>query len=117
MRQFAFAQVHRLYEIQGCCRRGKAFEANMPHFDDIALMRLLSESNAQVYTTIGNAIFGMIGAGILFFFIIGLVIFLFIWPFSRDFVQNWHSPRDRVACLCCSEEDLPGGHILLDLAQ
>jgi hypothetical protein len=36
-----------------------------------------------VYTNIGNAIFAMIGAAFLYFFIVGLVIFLFIWPFSR----------------------------------
>ena len=33
-----------------------------------------------------NAIYGMAAAGGLFFFLIGLVIFLFIWDFSREFM-------------------------------
>ena len=33
-----------------------------------------------------NAIFGMVAAAGLFYFLIGLVIFLFIWDFSRDFM-------------------------------
>jgi hypothetical protein len=31
----------------------------------------------------GNALFGMIGGAVLFFILIGLVIFLFIWEFSQ----------------------------------
>ena len=37
-----------------------------------------------VYGNIGNAVFAMFGAGALFFFAVSLVLFLFIWPFSRD---------------------------------
>jgi hypothetical protein len=39
-----------------------------------------------VYTNIGNAVFGMVGAGFIWFALIGLVLFLFIWPFSRNFM-------------------------------
>jgi hypothetical protein len=46
----------------------------------------MSDPISQVYTNIGNAVFGMIGAAGLFFFIIALVIFLFVWNFSRDFM-------------------------------
>jgi hypothetical protein len=46
----------------------------------------MSDPNSQVYTNVGNAIFGMIGAAGLFFFVIGLVIFLFVWNFSRGFM-------------------------------
>jgi len=42
----------------------------------------------QAYTNIGNAIFAMIGSGFLFFSLIGLVLFLFIWPFSRHFMVS-----------------------------
>lgn len=37
-----------------------------------------------VYGNIGNAVFAMVGAGSLFFFVVSFVLFLFIWPFSRD---------------------------------
>jgi hypothetical protein len=33
---------------------------------------------------VGNAIFGLIGSAFLFFFLIGLVIFLCIWPFTQQ---------------------------------
>ena len=33
-----------------------------------------------------NAIYGMVAGAALFYFIIGLVFFLFVWEFSRDFV-------------------------------
>jgi len=34
----------------------------------------------------GNAIYGLFGAGVLFYFIVGLLIFLFMWDFSRAFM-------------------------------
>lgn len=34
----------------------------------------------------GNAIYGMIGSAILFYVIVALVLFLFIWEFSRPFM-------------------------------
>jgi hypothetical protein len=37
-----------------------------------------------VSTNIGNAIYAMIGAALLFWVLFGLIIFLFIWDFSRD---------------------------------
>lgn len=35
------------------------------------------------YMNVANAFYGLFGAAALFFFIIGLIIFLFIWQFSR----------------------------------
>lgn len=35
---------------------------------------------------LGNAVYGLLGASVLFFFVISLIIFLFIWDFSRPFM-------------------------------
>jgi hypothetical protein len=39
-----------------------------------------------IYTNIGNAIYAMIGSASLFFLLTALAIFLFIWPFTQDFM-------------------------------
>jgi hypothetical protein len=46
----------------------------------------LSTLSIQAYMNTANAIYGMVAAAGLFFAIIGLVIFLFIWDFSQDFM-------------------------------
>lgn len=35
---------------------------------------------------IGNALYGLLGAALLFYFVTGLFIFLFMWDFSRPFM-------------------------------
>lgn len=42
----------------------------------------------QVYMNVGNVIFGMLGAATLSWVLLGLLIFLFIWDFSRPFMMN-----------------------------
>ena len=39
-----------------------------------------------VYSNIGNALFGLAGSSILFFVLVGLIIFLFIWEFTQPFM-------------------------------
>jgi hypothetical protein len=40
-----------------------------------------------MYMNTANAIYGMLAAAFLFFCIVGLIIFLFIWEFSRSFMM------------------------------
>lgn len=35
-----------------------------------------------------NAIYGLIGSAILFYLMVGLILFLFQWPFSQDFMRR-----------------------------
>jgi len=37
----------------------------------------------------GNAVWGMLGAGLLFYFLIGLIIFLFLWPVTQDIMLSF----------------------------
>jgi hypothetical protein len=39
-----------------------------------------------VTMNLGNALYGMFGSSLLFFILVGLVIFLFIWDFSKNFM-------------------------------
>jgi hypothetical protein len=42
----------------------------------------------SVSMNLGNAIYGMFGSALLFFILIGLVIFLFIWDFSKNVMSQ-----------------------------
>jgi hypothetical protein len=45
------------------------------------------KSPETVYVNVGNAIYAMLGAGVLFFLIVAGFIFLIIWPFTRGLVK------------------------------
>jgi hypothetical protein len=47
---------------------------------------LARDGPEAAYMNTANAIYGMFAAAILFFLLIGLVLFLFIWDFTRDIV-------------------------------
>jgi membrane associated rhomboid family serine protease len=54
-----------------------------------AVPLLLCESSLiQAYMNTANAIYGMLGAAFLFWFLLGLLIFLFSWEFSRPYMIN-----------------------------
>lgn len=46
------------------------------------------KSAATVYVNVGNAIFAMFGASLLFFFLIGGFLFLCIWPFTQPLIKS-----------------------------
>lgn len=45
-------------------------------------------STDSCYMNTANAVYGMIGGGTLFFIIFSLLIFLFLWDFSRPFMMT-----------------------------
>ena len=42
--------------------------------------------SVQAYMNTANAVYGMLGSAGLYWVIVGLIIFLFQWPFSQDFM-------------------------------
>jgi hypothetical protein len=42
--------------------------------------------SSQAYMNTGNAIYGMFGSALLTYGIVGLILFLYIWEFSRPLV-------------------------------